>query len=649
MPVTLVGAAGSEVGRVSPALVEIKPTWGASWGLATDLVLQSASLNAGSREPGQATILKRYGAVKTPFDGGVGTYAPDDLARWWVRVVIDGVVVWVGRVLGETRTIYGSAPTPGGRQLFTAYDGVKLLDQIAVDTMLWLEDGVERRLGWRLPFNRRDVTLQTVGNRSSSTSGGSFVFGGEELWTFRQAAEYLLFRFADDSANGGPAWGLSGQLDAIDELVDAVDVGPGDTVLTVLRRLLRPEWGLDFAVVPIDDGFVVNVFTLADFDTTFAGVTIPANPASVDLFASQTVSLTSPQYVRSQQKLYDTIVVRGQRIVVATTLRASDATLVPKWSDELETEYQEAPGTVLAGVGFSGELQDAFRTADRFERVYSAFGAPAGWDLAAAGAAPLFDDLGELTPGAVADFQTATRRTLPRTPLREGVDYSTTPPTDRNPAGVEPEFARPRVWILDDRSGTYVPVESQDIAVSVPQLDWGVLLSARPNHRIAKGVFAGLTDYLPEFDYRTLIATVAFETDQAIEMRIALPAGSTPTGGVLEIPVDDAEAWVLAPNTVIGMSPTGQPVTSGTTARVLRNDAPRLALAAAGAISRYYVERARGSVEWRGLYAFADLLGVVLGIIESGATAQPVRGPITSIVWDNGESPRTRLKAGFAR
>jgi adenylate cyclase class 2 len=124
--------------------------------------------------------------------------------------------------------------------------------------------------------------------------------------------------------------------------------------------------------------------------------------------------------------------------------------------------------------------------------------------------------------------------------------------------------------------------------------------------------------------------------------------------GIMEIEVPDAECWYLAPYTVVGVAdgkedggyqpPTLK--TSGTSARVLRNDRERLCTVMAGAIARYQYSRARAEIQVKGYRPWGALVGQVLTLIESGGDEQTVGAPITSISWANGS---TTIRTGFAR
>jgi hypothetical protein len=150
------------------------------------------------------------------------------------------------------------------------------------------------------------------------------------------------------------------------------------------------------------------------------------------------------------------------------------------------------------------------------------------------------------------------------------------------------------------------------------------------------------------FDYETLIATLALETDQRLTLGVDLP-GARPEDGTLELPVPDAECWVLAPQTVVGVDGRGQLIKSPNSYVELRNDSTRMALIMAGAIARYQSERGRAEILVKGLRPWLHLLGQMLTVVETDGVEIPVHAPITSIAWETEGAPSTIIRTGFAQ
>ena len=199
--------------------------------------------------------------------------------------------------------------------------------------------------------------------------------------------------------------------------------------------------------------------------------------------------------------------------------------------------------------------------------------------------------------------------------------------------------------------GHWFPVEAKGIGVYALQNEWGVLLSASPNHLLAKYHFAlaNPTETDPAYDYDKLVATIALETDHRLELFYEVPGGDE---SIIEIPVPDAQLWILKGGTIVEADPKDLIGlwTSGGNDRVLRNDSPRLALIMAGAIARYCQPRHRAEVVLKGYQMWQDLLGNILTVVEQDGDAQRLEAPVTSIQWIMSErGPQRVIRAGYAR
>ena len=170
--------------------------------------------------------------------------------------------------------------------------------------------------------------------------------------------------------------------------------------------------------------------------------------------------------------------------------------------------------------------------------------------------------------------------------------------------------------------------------------EWGVRIGASPNHRMAKGHWPdGLdTDREPEFDYDRMVATIAFETDQHVELiadaNRLLGVEWTPSDGELLIDDETAECWLAAPETVFGVDVTGKLLaTPSDRGIILRNDIQQLWLWMAGAISRYLTPRAQAEVVFLGWGKWNLFLGTILTTLDEGGTVHQIQSPTTSVQW----------------
>lgn len=692
MGCTIIGpSTASFPAYVDPPIIQIKRDWEQQWLYAPELILDRCSLCGSAHDLSSAQFHRAYGSVKDPWEAGRSTRGTTDLTGCWVRVQLVGPqgvqTIWVGRIAGQAQDVHGSSGTPSGVQVWTAYGPGEILRKIAVSRSYWSVDDTEKDLGWLPALNDRDGLSTFVGNRSAAEIGTppkySYVYGGTDVWTHEDFAEYLLRRFVDDRENNGPRWWLGGQTDLLAEMSETIRFGPRETAASVLAKLISPSLGIDYRIVwhdgdPKDDadygGFEVHVYALVAEEYSFAGATLPRNPNLVRVCTSETVDNLHTRVVRSSEQSYGRIRLVGERIVVCCSLWGDDAIGIPslggplhaKWDFTLETAYKAGTGD----AGDSADEHDEARQRAEYETVYARFGAPADWNFNYGSAAPLLTSIGELDPfnpatdetiaATTADYQLTVRETLSWLPLHEGVDYSVDPPVDGNPAGYEAELCRPMAWVYDQDREEYTPVDAAGISLSVPRYDWGIVLTASPNHLLAENYWAGAnsTETDPVYDYGQTVCTIAFRSDQRFEVVYQPTESWKLTDGELVIPVPGAEFWYLAPYTALDCAdsdesefPATQLQLSGPGPRVLRTDAARMAPIMAGAIARYHAERARAEIHIAGLVPWGGLLGQVLEVIEESGTSHTIQAVITEVSWEAGEdsAPSTTIRTGYAR
>lgn len=665
---TLIGPATPTTPTVASPAVFYKSTWSAPWTYAPDLQLGGLDMAVGSQGGDQATIQRRYGYLKHPWEPALSYHAPwGDAIGWWVQIgiIAPGALyqpLLVGRVAGAGADPQaGQAHGPSGGQQWLVAGPLSILDRLHISTSVWWSGGAEQTLGWVPDMNDRDKRGWMIGNRTDAKHGDTYLYGGDDVWTNFDYLEYVLARFVDDSALGGPAWTIAGQTDILKDLRHVVEMKAAQTALEVLRDLIPLRYGLDFTVRPTPSGFEVFVFAQADQPISFGPASLPANPYTFSLNLAADPTVARKHLAVSNELGYKRVRVIGKRIVVCTTLWASGTappwstyanSLVPRWDTGRQVEYQDPTGN----PGDPPEVLDLARKAEKFREVWQLFGAPSGWDLHGGDCSPGFDDLGNFQVGQNSPYQNLVRRTLSWTPLREQTDYTQNPPVSHAGSGVVPGFLPPAVWIASDllRPDWYVPAEENGVGISAPQTDWGVLLHCDPNHWIAQGQFSGRTAKEPDLDCRRMVATIAFEIDARLSVYAEMP-GATAADGVLEVSVNDAECWYLAPATVVGTDPTWSPasklLTSPWQGIVLRNDNDRLCAVMCGLLARYYVSRARAEITWRGLCPLADLLGTILSALDDTGGRLWLGCPVTGLSWrvDERGNSSTTLKAGYAR
>lgn len=707
----LSGGNGGPVATLPTMVISTAPAWGGPWTFQDTAIFRSVRMFSASEDVDSHEFATPYGRVLSPYTGFSIRKALNLENSWVALDVLDpsgsAVTAFVGQILGEDRRVMGSDPDgggdatfrPKGMQAWTGYGGAMILQRTRVSRSFWVSPpqghgsqsaGVAEEK-WTPGFNVRDPHNLLRGNRSDAAAAddaSSFVFGGSSLWTRRQAVDYLFKRFL--AKNGGPTWTLGGQLDALSGDLGLLEIGVTDTLDHVLRKILAHKVGLEFGVRPTFDGsgaptgYEIHVFTLTATPVSFGGATIPANPSTV---AFSTLDMDAVEDLRvgsDRTHTVSRIRLLGERVIVCGSLlgpklagdsstdilNVTSASLAGKWSAELETAYKA--GSPSADVRVESQ-HDAARKDVKFESVYRLYGLPTGF-VRPAGWSPLFDGSGTLL-GGQEQYQDFERETLSFLPLRKGYDYSTNPPTNLNPAAeATPDFGDPFLVARDRKaeiatgSGTTSAIwalgEHLHLGHRVLKKDLGLLVECTPNHRLAVGraVFDGteagtarsehLTDPANDgeghgVDALSLGFTIAWKTDRRFELEYVVDAASD-DGTVMEIAVPQAQLWVLAAGTIVGVL-DGKVQTAPQTI-VLRNDADLYAQDMAGLIARYAYPRKRADLTFHGWRPWLSLLGSVLTTVEEGGQSHGINAPITCVELHGGEnnsSPRTVVRAGF--
>jgi len=677
MALTVIGPTSEAYPKpVYPPIVEIKAEWDHDWLFVPELRVAGITYNAAAQDLSRADLYREYGAsTKMPWEGDFVSRTPLVRGAWWIRIRFpaDGGLwtVFVGRLSVDGRDIYGSATRSGG-QTWTVYGPGQILRKLSISEAYWQThhpdtDAQVVNCIQRLPgVNDWEHVDGTTGNRTflPTTEGDSstHVYGGTSMWSYREYLQYIIARFLN-SGSGEPAWSLGGQDDLLDEFGDTLKFGESATAAQIIRRLIPLERGLDYRIVPTADGFEIQVFALCGEEFSFAGARLPRNPNLVAIKATQTSDSIRTRIEYSGDHTYGRIRVFGNRIVVCCSLCVKSTwgavgPLEPKWDSTLEFAYNHERG----GNYDDPSVSDQARRADIYRPVYQHFGVTDYWDFNNWSAMPTLDDMGNLILGASSHYQHQQRETLNWIPLYEGWDYSTNPPTNRNATTQDAELRPPLVICghldprdpFNDDAMAYSPVDTIGIGVAVPKYDWGVLLSATPNHLLGKNHFpdTGLTQMAPAWDYEDLQATIAFRAEERLRMVVEIP-GRQECDGTKDLFVKDAEFWYLAAGTTVDLDTNGQPQCYGNdvSSKELRNDRYKLAPVMVAALSRYYRERARAWIELKGLFPWSGLVGSILSVIEEGGNTHDIRAPITGVQYSVGPKGdvRTTIQAGFAR
>jgi hypothetical protein len=673
MPVTIIGPSATIGPRIeASALVYLKALWSDNWSLIHDVEPVNADDRCGSMGIGECTLEYKTGHVKGEGETEFADRELESLRGWWVKLVLAGdqglQMCWQGQIESEVRQVYGSGPGATFTQRWVAASAARLMQRRSVATSWWDVDGAAVEQGWLPSVNLQGRSRPVSGNRNGSKVDGTYLFGRDvandefDLWTTYDFLEYLMARFM--TTTGGPTWTIGGETDVLKERTPYLALAAATNVFDVIRRLVTPRDGLDFALIPTTDGWELRVFTLTAYGSTYAGVELPANANVVRIEQGTDITIADCRIEQSTSQRYDRIRVIGERAKVVTTLYPP----VPMWSTALETAYKNA-----AGAGDTVADKDAFRAEDGMRTVYQHFGAGKDYDPATDHAAPSFTNDGTLDSDATSG-QRVIRATLPRLLLRQGWDYTTDPPTApsyMNSEQTEADFLQPFALVYFEAggltgAGRYIVCDklqqvaqvlgllAPDIGVRVMDNEWGLELNANPNHVLAKNHWspsASEAGFRPQsdggFDWEDILMTIAFEGNHRLGMVYDVPeALKLGDGSEITVYIQGAEYWYLAPDTIVGVAEDGDWKQSPRNGVVLRNDIDKIAAAMAGAIDRYTRDRIRARVSYRRMEAWGQLIGHILQVIDDDQTGF-VGTPLTAVSWDF-RARTTDIRAGYA-
>lgn len=632
-----------------------------------------------------------------------------DLLGHWVRLrgyTPTGVAtLWIGRIESEVRNPQGPVAVggtlyPAGSQTFVAYEVAHLLDNIDVARSVWLRlrldsetqdpavlDGyTEQTLEWTPGMNARDPRNFVAGNafrQVDEEHGDKVRFGGTEVWSGMGGVQYLLDQFANRSADGtldddGPTWRLGGQAAVLNDVQRSFRFNASESLLSILKRMISAEFGLDAVIVPVledvpdvegspadakETGFEIHVFALAAQEQSYGGKTMPTNPNTVEIKCSLNTDAPLVRISRSAEHAVGRVEIFGARMVCCTTLEnvGEVENLTAKWRGALQTKYDSGTGEPTD----TAVDHDKARRADELRAVYRNFGAPYLWNRWAALTAPdvLFSE-GKLllvqASGQGSPFQIDVRETLTFLPFKTGLDYTVDPPVDPTGGNPREPYLDPNAWLpdqerIDDQptgppAELYIAADQAGMNVSALLDEWGLSVAASPAHVLALDQFTGDSGADPIYDWRKMKMTIAFRTDQRLKLVFERVGGARPQDGTVVFSEEDAEFWFAPPGTVFGTDTNGLlQRTPADRYMVLRDDSPRLLMQMASAVARYFYPRSRADVEMIGLLPYSKLLGQMLTVVEEGGAASSVQAPITTVIYSVVRSPRTTIKAGYAR
>ena len=687
------------------ALVLVKKNWtDAEWEVRTDLRAEQVTVASEYGGETSALISRPYAPRrKAQEDKDFIEYEPLDLRGYWIRIKlltsgllrprknerVQPTTIFMGRVEKRLREVGGGdvenadgEAAPQGLQRWVVAGPGRLLEKMDIWESVTVE-GTKRRLGRVLSFNLINRAAKVIGNRSIQRLPGlvtdpftpdAYFFQAinppAEIWTSKDAIEYLLVHFANQADKGGvataPVWRIAGDRRMIEQLADFISTRAADNVHSLISRAIPAAYGLDWQIVPIADddpdrnltaGFEIQVFTglgeTIGFGRDETRFDYLANENKVTIDVGDDITIENCNVEETDAQAYDRFRAVGARMLICLSFGDGAKTkLVKGWSDALELDYK-------VGSGGTAEENDAQRALDRHRDTFQTFLLSGfNWqedDKGHQRAVPYIGLDGirnrdkEEEEGASRKSQTDEQSMMRQLPLLEGGDYTTDPPTnlldtaDFLPTVVFCKHVGDSAAVLPlDNLSTKSAGKMSDISVSVMGDRWGVRLGARPNHALAKADWGGAkkTNYNPTtkgkgLNWRRLICTIAVEADHRLTLGMELPDKlKSGSGFTKTISVPSAQLWFLAPETIVDVSLGGVPIKSPVKGVILRNDAIPMARIMAGGIARYQRERHRASITWRRLQVMHALIGRILEAVVEGGDNHKITAPITQVSWD---------------
>lgn len=538
-------------------------------------------------------------------------------------------------------------------------------------------------------FNLNGVDGEVIGNRAQDSGSfetlcrtpGTCGTAAANFWTRYRLLNYVL-KWLLPPTLPAPTTGMPTDVQtflddtATPEIYDLKPLSVKGAFDLCMPRSRGIGWRLNLTGA---GAWLLNVWSLLDSGET--GIPVQS-PTPVDLTDDD--AITGVSYDIDESTWYDEVEVLGASIVIMGSLAASDTAWVNKWAAGQESTWKAGSTESLSG----DQLRDAcakVREAAHLRDVFVLYGlggsvntgplrrssSPGGtaesgslawfpevtWD----GAALTVDDASTKDP-----IWTAARiaRNLP---WRVGVPGSGDTSLLSAEAKAQPTYLEPRVFIydsgltpswrdllVDEGRGTAAGGYTQRRSgASLEADDRGPNLRIRcsPPEYLAAADWTGIVcprlglqgSSAPPgaYDWRKMVVTVAIPSDQRVRVvkrRDGITAAQVRRRLVLED--EKLQAWYAHAGTVVGIKADGTP-DRVTTATWTRNDFPtaekRAKAAAAWALTARYtatISRARPDLP----PAWADV-GVLIGTVTDGATADPINSVVEDVSVTLGDSP----------
>jgi len=574
---------GESIETVSDRLrtyVQTKSNWSDSWSTVSYLTAVSDVSCVAPSIP-QATFVYRYGEIKREDQTIFSQNNPLNLSGEYVRIMSeDGVALWVGIITEESFSAHGASSDPAGDQSIIAYGLEHILDRISI-VGAHTDQGY---IDWCPSFNARESYGGALIGNSTGEGTNSLFSKNNNKWSNREIIGYLLDKYCDLPVS------ISGQYDILAQLY-GVYYFEGLTIRQALDKLIERRRGLGWLLESDGTGTIsLRVFSVFSSSVSAGDYTFDGNSNQVSLDMGEAIDVSNNITRLAQSASYDKIIVQGARAKACFTVSLGDGNLQRAWTSADETAYAAADSTA--------------RASQKFDHVYQRFIIPSSWDWTAGDGASGKSDI---LPSGSNGWE------YPR-PLLRWVPITAA----GSDAG---EYESPMVFVQD--GSNYAMVDRLPAAgrpgahVRMIDSDRGFCLKPSVNHIFGSGsyTYEELSDNdEPQYNYNTLVATVAIETDYKIK-EVVTNSGGPEIERTLVLDVHDAEYWYIVPGTVTGVE-NGELVrdVSGTT---VRDDRDKLGAVAALARAWYGESRAAVSLTVKKLANIVTLGSIITEVSSS--------------------------------
>lgn len=638
--------------------VWVKREWADSW-LRVPYMIPINWSETAAPSNGQASLRWEYGAYVNRWYHSGGSLLPLDLENWIVKIQVHTIygtyIGFLGVFIAEhmkEEGVNSVTGLPTGYQVFECRDLKYLLERRRVlgtfvgDGDAWVY--LKRTRHFNLGYSQREGKILNRSNTYNDAAGCYMFEEGGSNWSNYDIIEYLLACFqpwypTGDAPGGAsslsPLFYIIGQVDPLRYLYGEYRLW-GKSISDCLNILIDRRRGFGWHLVTDGDGPIyLRVYSLSENELWGADSYIPANPSQLFVPVSETHHIAASYHITSMRQIDEIIVESDQPVKCMATLGYDNNSLEEGFTTDQMDDYDAATDDARASDLYSAaytrhQVPTAFDFSDWIPSVndyaeVDVEGVGTWWnfDLSFERYLPIEEDstAGEteyiepfaliakpnrtwnlaiqLVEGAAAPYDLAAAQAATNPEITEtefaaiSLNGTSITATDILDALAD----NPNVYIHLDRTQNF---DYPNCSMRLGDGGLSFYVRSQANHVFGVNDFLGNSDVEAVFDYRTLLATMFFRTDEMLRVRLPVWNGSytdsngntvtesNPQGKQIHIVIPGQECWVVAPDTVTSVDDEGLVFWNDGTPGILRDDSARLRWAALVAYVWYGQQRA---------------------------------------------------------